>query len=178
MKKNKPRKQKRKPGFSNKKGSVILDSSVAAIILVAFAIICVISYVIYNQVDTMIQSDTTMGTVAKTESASLLSRMPSTLDSGIILAFSLLWIMTIVASFFINSHPLFFVVTFIMLIFLCIAFAMLGNSYEEIMSDSEFAGMDTTFPMSYWLFTHFLPAMICIAFSILFAIYLKNKVIS
>lgn len=176
MKKNNQRKQKRKLGFSNKKGSVILDSSMSAIILVAFAIICVISYIVYDSVDDMIQSDSEMGTVAKGESASLLARMPATLDAGIVFAFALLWIMTIIASFFINSHPVFFIVTFVLLVILCIAFAMLGNSYEELMDDSEFTGMSTTFPMSYWLFTHYLGFMICISFSILFAIYLKNKV--
>lgn len=163
---------------SNKKGNVILDSSFVAIVIVIFAVISILAYTIFGDLNTDIQSDTSLDELTQNTSGGLYNRFTATFDSGIVMALILFWILTLVATFMIDTHPAFFIVSVIILIFLFIACVMLGNSYEEMMQDADLSASATSFTMTHFILTHYLIFIVIMSMSILLMLYMKNKYLS
>ena len=89
----------------------------------------------------------------------------------------LLWIAVIVASFMLDSHPIFFVVTIILLPFIIFVGATMANVYDEaILQDSEnFPDASTDFPKINWVFSNILYIILGLASTTIIALYGKSR---
>lgn len=96
---------------------------------------------------------------------------PGLLDGVFVFVLVGLWIITVVFALFIDTHPVFFVVSFIFLIFIVAVLAIFGNLGEEILADFDGSG----FPMSSWVFDNFLPIGLVMGFSIVIALFSKTS---
>lgn len=157
-----------------KKGNAVLDIALFMIIIVVFAIASILGYKVFTEINTDISAEMT-NTQANATLQETGGRYPAVLDGLVILVFLGLWAMVLVASFMVDSHPIFFIFSVILIFFMIIAGIFLGNFYEEFFSDSEFTGLTATFPATNWILTHLLPIVIAISISILIVLYGKSK---
>lgn len=169
------RKLRRSSVFSDRKGNAITDTALVAVILIVMFIVCLFGYFTFTNINSDLQADLDMGNESKAIAQDINDRMPSTWDAIIVTALIFFWILVIVASFMIDSHPIFFAISIIILIFVLIAVGLIGNSYEELAADATISAYTASFPMSHWIFTHYLPVIIGVAFSILAVLYMKNR---
>jgi len=158
----------------HKSGNAVIDTIMVIIVIVVLGIVSMITYKAFGDIKPDILAEMNSAEAQDTLNESY-DRFPSTLDNIFLLAFFLLWGLVIVASFMIDSHPIFFIITFILLVFVIIAGVMLGNFYEELFQDSDLAEMPASFPATNWILTHMLAIGIVVAFSIAIVLFGKNK---
>lgn len=172
------KKQRRKRkifGFSNRKGSAIIDTAMIIVVMFVFAIISIYGMKIFDEIRPDILADVQDEPSANQTIENLHSRYPTTMDGAFIFAFVLIWCLIIVASFMIDTHPIFFVFTLALLAFIIISGALLSNAYGEITEDSELSTIATEFPMSNYIMNHLLIFTVAIGFSVAIAIFGKYK---
>ena len=161
--------------YGSKKGNVILDSVLFLIVLVVFGIVGVLAAITFNDMADDIQADADIQEIAKNETTALNDRFPSTLDGAFALMFGLLWLAVLVTSFMIDSHPIFFIASIILLIILLAASGMISNAYEEFSADAEFSSMALEFPITSYILQNLLMFVLIIGATIAVALFGKSR---
>lgn len=154
-----------------------MDTGMFIIVFFVFAIVCIIGYFVFDEIKPEIMADFTEPTANATVT-DLHSRYPSTMDGAFVFAFVLMWGLTLVASFMLDTHPIFFIFTIILLAFIIVVGALLSNAYEELSTDAEFGTVATNFPMTNFLMNNLLISVMAIGFTIAIAIFAKFKLMS
>lgn len=161
-------------GF-NKKGNVVADSVLVVFILFIVGIVSVVGYIVLEDINEDIQADADISATAKAEISDSTTRFPAVFDSIFAMAFILLWAVVIIASFMIDSHPIFFALTMILFIGVLIAGAMFSNAYEEFEEDSEYAAAAANFPIISFVNTHLVLFLLAIGISIGIVLFGKAR---
>lgn len=156
--------------------NVILDSTVVIFALIVFAIVAIFANQIFSDFTNDITSDTDLSNTSKQEAVDLESRLPSNLDGAFALAFGLLWLVVVVTSFLLDSHPAFFVVSLVLMIGLLIGAGLLSNSYQEFASDSEINAFAEEFPITNMILNNFVIVVLILAGSIAIVQFAKRAV--
>ena len=117
-------------GSRCKRGNLFLDLMMVMLVLTGMAIIGFVAYNVLSDLNTDIQNDPDLGTRTKNVSSTLSANFPTFMDGAFLLTFILLWIFLIVSSVLIDTHPMFMVVTIILLLFAFGIVMMVGNSFE------------------------------------------------
>lgn len=167
--------KKRSRFLGCKKGNAILDSILVLVVLFAFILIVIIGKIIFDDTNDEIQSDANFDNSTKAIVQEQNTRYTTLFDGAFIFIFALVWILALVASFFIDTHPIFLVITVILLIIVFIIGAYLGNAYEEFSLEDDFSSVVPSFPMANWVMTHLLIVIGVVAFSIVLAMFAKSR---
>lgn len=161
--------------FRSRKGNVILDTLTVLVIIIALGIISMIVFNSYKDLAPDIKADLNPGGEGADVIDTVSERYPSAMDGLIVFAFILIWGVVIIASFLLDSHPIFFIFTIVLMIILIVVAIYIGNSYEEIFQDSELIDMTIDFPMTHWLLSNLLWMTLAVSFSIALALYGKSR---
>lgn len=94
-------------------------------------------------------------------------------DGAIVFLFIMIWLANFIAAFFIDAHPVFFVITFLMLIFILIGAAIISNEYEAMYDDPALSVNSEYFVKTNWIMGHILEIGILIAISLSIPIFTK-----
>jgi hypothetical protein len=122
----------------NKKASA-QDLIYIAVVLLSFAIICVLGYMIAGEFNTHVQTtdafNATNAPNARSSSTQLLGYYPTVMDNMYLFLAVALCIGALLMAAMVRVHPMFialFFVTWIFIIFVC---GMLSNTYQELASN-------------------------------------------
>jgi hypothetical protein len=151
----------------NKKGNGIGDTLVVFLILF---ILGITGLVMYLAVDSIHQADLFTDPVAQESMDNLHERQPSTFDGMFITILVMFWIGSAILSYFIDSHPAFFVFSFVLLIILIIVGAVMGNAFQEFNED---LGFEDKFPMMTFFYDHLVLFIVGMVTTILIALFAK-----
>lgn len=160
---------------SNKKGNVILETLLVLIVLFVFAIIAINGASIFSDLTAEITGDTEIAQEARDELTDLEARYPSNLDGAFALAFGLLWLVTLITSFMIDSKPAFFIVSLVLFIGVLIAGGMLSNAYGEWTDDEEISVFADEFPMSNFILDNLIIVLLLLGGSIAIVMFAKSR---
>lgn len=160
---------------ASKRGQALLDGSYILIVLFSVAIVSILSYSIYSEFNDDIQSDADISANTKAVSQNLNNRTPVTLDYVFFYVLMGLWIALIVTSYFIDTHPVWFVVVLLSMIFVFVAAIALANTYDDIATDADFVSYAADFPLMNWVFNHFLVIFIFIVLSSFITMFAKSR---
>lgn len=155
----------------NKRGNVILDSITVVVVLLIFAVVGVLAYDFFGEINDGIQDESDLTADAKTEAQTMYDRFPAVFDSLFLFVFLLIWVLALVASYLVDASPIFYILMFILLIFVIFIGAELANAYFEITDDIG----NTSFPMTNFIMTHFVAFIISIGITVSIVLYGKNK---
>lgn len=161
--------------FNSKKGNFIVDSILIIVILFVFAIIAVLSSLTLGEINADVQNDSDLNNLTRTELNDYSDRMPTTFDALFILLFVLLWIFLLVSSYYIDTNPLFFIITFLIMAFVILTAAILSNSYEELREEGDIEPTAINFPMTNFILDKLPFVVIGLGASILLVLYAKFK---
>jgi hypothetical protein len=160
---------------SHTKGNLFFDGLLIVIVLIAFGLFSVIGYRIFNDINDDIQADASLSNQTKAVVENAHDAYPNTMDSGFLIILGLFWIMTIVASVLIDTHPMFLVISIILFLFLLGIAMMLSNSFQEVVGDAEFSGFESAFPYTYYVIEHLLQVILVYGASIMIAMFAKTR---
>lgn len=159
---------------SCKQGNVTLDAALFLIVVVAFAVIVMISYSMFSDMKTDLTDDLTLS-----ESDDVINevdgRYPKMFDALVIFLFFGMWAMAIVASFLVDSHPIFFIFSVVLLILLIIASIFIANFYDDLFNDATLVAMKASFPATNWILTHLLMYVLVVGASVALVLYGKSR---
>jgi len=166
--------------FKSKKGDAVIDSITILLVVFAFALITLSVYRGYTEAEPSIRAslnETGVSTVNQSlASLDVISNnFPSVFDGAILVILIGLWIFALVSAYFIDSHPLFLILSVILLIFVLIASAIITNAGQEILDDSVFSSVTGSFPITTWIISHLLIVILVIGFSIVAVLYGKSR---
>lgn len=166
---------KPKKDLSGKKGNAFLDTVIFAALFFVLAVAWVTSGLISNDLSKDILNDPDMANSSKQMIETNNVRYPTLFDNLFVFAFALFWILVLVASYNIETLPIFFVISIILLIFVLVFSAIITNTWEEVMSEDEYSEIIEDYSKMNWIMSHLLETTIVIGFSILFVLYAKNR---
>ena len=160
---------------SNKRGQSVLDVLYIIVGLFIIALGVLIFYKIYDDMNSFIQDDPDLSAEAKAASGGGFANYPTYMDNAFVLLLGLLWVSLIVTSFLLDTHPVFFIITVILLVFVFIVAMVLANTYQDVASENDFLDASIQFPKTMWVFENFLLVIICMAMSSILALYAKAR---
>jgi len=157
-----------------KKGNVFLDSLFYFVAVIVFLVIVVSGSYVLNQVNTDVQADADMSNVSKTSLNDLNNDLPSWFDYGIATIVLLLWVLVIIASFNIDSHPVFFFISVIVLAIAIFAVNAFMEGIDDYFADPDIVPIIALFPIASFMTTNIEIFITLVGFSILLALYAKE----
>lgn len=160
----------------SKKGNVALDAMFYFLGVIVFIVIAVTGYYIFGEMNNEVQSDADMATEAKTQMSNINTGYPIWFDYGVATIVGLLWILVLVASFFVDTHPIFFIVSiFVLMIVIFAVYSVMGG-IDDFFADADIATAYAAFPISSFIIDNIEKLVALIGFSIAIVLYGKYKV--
>lgn len=159
--------------YRNKRANIFLESITIIVFLIAFVTITFFSFQLYQTIMPQINETVSSSAEAVQVLNTINTRYPAWLDGAIAFAFAGLWMAALIAAFRINAHPIFFVITIILLIFSCFVAIILANTYDTLFTDLTF---NMQFPMTNFIISNILAITIAIGVSIGVALFGKMVV--
>lgn len=160
---------------SNKKGNAVTDSLTVMIVLFIFGIMSITAYMTFDSINTDIQAAPDLDPVSKQTSQNLYNNFAPTLDAAFLMAFVLFTIFAIVSVFFLDTHPVYFILAVVLLFAVFIVGGFLANAWDDIMSDDTLAPYANDFRASSFIMGNLLESLGGIVVLILISLFAKFR---
>lgn len=161
-------------GIKNKKGNAVVETLVFFVLLFVIALSWLTISYIQSEINDDIQLDDTLRTENKQLNQDLTDRAPNVFDGLILFFLIIFWILVLVASYMIDTHPAFFIVSFLLLIFVFITVVFMANAFNEIFTQ-DLLGLSASFPLTFFIFNNLLVISIVMGLTVLFIMYAKLR---
>jgi|SRR3972149_452334 len=158
----------------SRKGNAILDSLVVLVVLFVLAVVTIIVRPILSDINDDMQADADMDTDAKAVLDTVNTKYTVTMDSAILLAYILLFMFAILASFLVETHPAFIAVAIVLMVVLVWLSGTLANTYEEIATETDIAA-EANFPLTTFMMRHLVEYFIGVCMAVMIILYGKGK---
>jgi len=161
--------------FGNrKKKANITDIPYVVAMMFLLALTIIIGYTIMINVNEEIQADPKIPTVAKTANTTTMEKF-LLFDTVYLIIWATSLLGTLISAYFLDTHPVFFVVFLMLLIFILVALIPISNLMEEIFGDAHFTQAVNKFPVIMFYITHFFKIITIHAFLIMWVLYAKVR---
>jgi len=164
-----------KKPLKNKKGNVFLEIGFIVVFLVALIIGFIYLQPFNEDIKEIIQTDDTISNESKNLAIPQLEKYETKTDTWVLFMFGFLWITTIATSFFVDSNPLFFLVSFVIFVGMLSGIVYFGNVTEEILINDH-ASILHLYPNSFWIASHLLEIVIPTSLFIFISLFAKRQV--
>lgn len=158
---------------SGSKGNAPIEIIFILAVLVIFAIISFTSYKALSNINIELQKNAQLPNVSKSMMSKTTTAYPTVMDNAVVFILVVLSIVAIAFAFMIDTSPLFFFITIILLIAGAFAIILIANSSINILDST---GVSLNFPKTTWIFHHFLEIFLVIGLLIAGSLYAKNQV--
>ena len=159
--------------FKNKKGGGISEGIFIVIIMGVIAIIWAAS----NFLIADLEDDVTESLnyeQANTTFKNTVRELPNNLDGAFTVILVLFWLGAIILAFFVDTHPIWFVISVIALIMILSLAAIIANTYDDF--NTEINGAANPMPKMHFVMTHLVEFIIGITATILLSLFAKEYV--
>jgi len=160
--------------INSRKGNIVVEGALFIIIIFVFLLISVFGYKLLNDVSPDIKSEVTLNESVQAYEE-IEDRYPSVFSGLFVLLFLGFWGFVIVAAFMSTEHPMMFMFSIILMIFVIIVSMLLGNFYEEFFTDTEYTGVTDDFTIPNFIFSNLLRINLGILFSGILVAFAKSK---
>jgi len=162
--------------LGSKRGNVLLESFFITIVLVVLAFITVGGYIASEEIQSILENDEDLAAEALAIGTDVNDRYDNTMDGIFAWALGILWIIIIVLSFFVDSHPAFYIISIVLLVGLLIAAGYISNAYEAFEADPNLSTYIGDFPMMNFIMNNLMMVIAVLGVSIALALYAKQKI--
>lgn len=159
----------------NNKGSSIIDVLFIGIVLTMLAIGIFVLNAIFDEANTKLQDSDSLSANSKQFSQDNQSKFPKTMDMLFLIIFAGLSISIFIGAFLLNTHPLFFIFTVIILAFFVIIAAILGNVYEEFTARPVFSAVESSYIVIPFVMQNFTMSILGIGMLLLLGLFAKAR---
>jgi len=103
------------------------------------------------------------------------SRTPASFDSMFMIIFVLFWVGAIILAFFVDTHPIWFILSVIGLIAILMVAGVMANTFVELNDSLIEEGMSSNMPMMLYVMEHLVQFIVGIVFTIFISLFAKSK---
>lgn len=158
----------------SRKGNFVMDGAIFIIALFVIGMISFFGLKLLNDLSPDINADLTHNESIDAYSE-VEDRYPSTFTGLIIFCLIGFWTFCIVAGLMSTHHPLMFIFSIILILFIIIISMVLGNFYEEFFDDAEYGTLTSSMPIPHFILTHMLEISIVILMSSVLIAFAKSR---
>ena len=158
-----------------KKGSAVIDGITVIVVGVIIALSSIFAMMVFDELNSDIQADTEINEDVKEMVGDSYDRFPTLMDNLFLFAFVLIMIFVLVSVFVLDSHPIFFILSVILLIAVFIVGIFLANAYDDIVSDPSISVYANQMPYTSWIMTHLVEVIISFSFLVMIGLFAKFK---
>lgn len=158
-----------------KKGMLSGNFLIVLVMLFVLSIIFIVGYKAFTDINTDLQLDSDLSNESKAISADLHNRYPSTFDGAFAVFLVLSWLFVIVAGFYVDTHPILFAVMILILVAILFLAAIFANSYDEVVAEDEFSGLEDNFPILNFTVSNLLIVALVMGISIIVSLFIKSR---
>jgi len=154
----------------------VVDGITIVLVLFMFAIMIIIGRFMSNELQADFNSTEDMSSYSinlTKENADIYTPL---FDNIFLLIMALLIMFVVISVFMIDTHPVFFWISILLLIFVLVVSALLANVYDDLLiDDPDLAVFAGQFRFIEFIMTHLLGISIGIVFLVLIALYAKLR---
>ena len=154
------------------KGSVI-DVILYAVIMFTLGIFIIFGYKLMSTINTEIQNNQDLSSTSKTISSDLNSKYVNLFDGIFITVFVFLALVIIVGAYFVYIHPVFYVPSLFIIVFIVLIAAVLTNVFNEITTSEDLATERASFTLMTFVMDDLMPYVLVLAFAVVIVSYAK-----
>ena len=96
-------------------------------------------------------------------------------DGTIVFLLGALWAGALISSFLVDSHPIFFFITFLILGLIIVAAVLISNMYDDVLKAGTLGIGAANLPMTAWIVTHMVGVVLMIGVSVALVLYAKTR---
>ena len=152
----------------------LFDIFIMAIFLMIMGIATIIVGKLIFAVNEQIQVDPELPSESKT-GVSTIKDTYLMMDTVVIFFWLSFFLSALITSWFIDTNPVFFILSIVALIIIFVAIIGLANLNEAVLTDDELITTTAQFPKITWIADHFLQFMVVQAFIIMISLYAKTR---
>lgn len=156
-----------------KKKSQIIDMLYMSMVLVMIAVIGLITYHVITDFSSQIDSDSTLSDSSKGYIDNYKSKLPDMVQQLFMIALVGIGIVTLVASFMVMSHPVFYGLMFIVLAFMTWINSIYANFWQDFATTGNFGAIVNDFPMMTYVLQYF--PLVILVISIIIVVVMVSK---
>ena len=129
----------------------------------------------FDSINTDIQADANLGDTTKQTSQTLYSKFAPTLDAAFLMAFVLFALFAIVSVFFLDTHPVYFILAVVLLFAVFTVGGFLANGFDDVVSDPTLAEYANDFRATSFIMGNLLESMGGVVLLIMIALFAKFR---
>lgn len=161
--------------FKNKRGSGIADPIVVIVFILVMFFCSLFSLFIFTKFNDQWQAAEGVDATSKAAVQEYSDNWTGIADTGIMVWFAILWLGTLVTSFFLFNHPIFYVVFILLSIFSFFALVPFSNIVAEMCANAELIGTCAYFPLTTYFIDKIALIITLFIFSVGLTLYAKVK---
>jgi|2_EtaG_2_1085320.scaffolds.fasta_scaffold94471_2 hypothetical protein len=161
--------------LGSKKGNAILDVIFIIIFIFGFALSTIIGYKFFLDINEDLQDQDTFNNQSKEILNDLEGKYPSLFDGAFLVILIFLWIAGIVASFMVDTNPIFLVATVVMMVFVLFLATVFSNAYEEVTDNDGLYSATQEFPITDFLMGNLYTIALIMGMTIIIVLFGKFK---
>ena len=158
-----------------KKGNAAIELILVILLVFGFATAGVILNATLIDLNTEFQNDTDISTEGKALMQNQTTYFPTLVNDLFLLAFFGLWIIMLITAWYTDAHPIFFIFTAILLVFVTIIGMTVSNTYQEITSDAALMASADMFPNINLIMDNLGVVVLVMGFSVVMVLFGKNR---
>lgn len=155
--------------------NVILDGLFVVIVVFILGLMFLVSLPVVEEINLGLNSSAETSQEALDTYTDTRSEWAPLFDNLFLLALVLFSIFVIISVFLIDTHPILFVISFILLIGVFVVAVLLANGYSDLASDPELSMFANEFPKISWTMDHILSILVSITTAFLIALFAKVR---
>lgn len=160
----------------SKKGNIFLEGITILVVIFILILVAIMGHEIFNDVNNIVQEDSQISDSAKDHMQTSYTNYPKVIDGIFIFLLVGLWIAAVSFAFFIETNPVFFIMSIILIIIVLIVGAIISNAYVEISQDEGLSNpVEIAMPISYFIMSNLVVTILVIVSSIAIALFAKTN---
>lgn len=160
----------------NRRGQLFVEVIVVFALLFAFAIALIYVNMAFKGVNQATQANSQWSPGSKEMLNNMANNYGSVWDGLLIFLFGGFWLFFLVSTYYLDAHPIFFVIMLLIMVASFVVMMILSNAYSTIINgETQTALSAQSFPMTNWLISHYLEMGIMIFVTCMMTLYAKPK---
>lgn len=160
---------------SSKRGQLGFELVWVVIVLLVVGLGFVMTYSAFSGLNDDIQNSLDMSNESKAAAEATVGNFPSNMDNVFFFLLIMLWIFLLIMAFFVNTHPVFLVITLLLIVIGLVVVMILSNVFQESIEEGEIDDFAAEFPKMNWIFEHLLMVFIMVGFSTMMVMYTRAR---
>ena len=155
------------------KKAQVIDLLYMSMILVTIAVLGLIMYKVITDVNDQFAQDENIGSDERDLSQNYENKMPNMVQQLFMIALIGIGIVTLVSSFMVLSHPVFYGLMFVVLAFMTWINSIYANFWQDFASTENFGAIVNNFPMMTYILRYF--PLVILVISIIIVVVMVSK---